>query len=104
MREDLPTFDLPITANSGCFEGGHCATAVLLFTKSAVLTLLCDGGGNTKTSCGSELSSASSHSSCSSGEATKNGAPEVAAAGGARSLLELPRLKLLVIRRCEIED
>ena len=98
IREDLPTFDLPMTANSGCFEGGHCETAVLLFTKSAVLTLLCEGGGSTNSCCGSGSSSASSHSSWSSCEATKVGVLVVAAASGTRPLLEpLPRLELLVV-------
>lgn len=39
MSDDLPTFDLPITANSGRSVRGHCATVTLLFTNRAVLTL-----------------------------------------------------------------
>ena len=106
ISDDLPTFDLPMTANSGCFEGGHCDTAVLLFTNSAVLTLLCEGAGSTKTCCECESSSASSHSSCSSTAATEAGGPEMEAAGTMRCLLEvcattgtLPRLQVLAFRR-----
>ena len=100
MSEDLPTFDLPMTANSGCFEGGHCDTAVLLFTNSAVLTLLCEGAGNTKNCCGSGSSSALSHSSCSSTAATEAGASETEAACAIRCLLEpLSRLQQLVMGR-----
>jgi hypothetical protein len=35
MRDDLPTFDLPINPNSGFEETGHCFNVGLLFIKLA---------------------------------------------------------------------
>jgi hypothetical protein len=36
MREDFPTFDLPMKANSGCSVTGHNPGSVLLTTNSAL--------------------------------------------------------------------
>ena len=41
MRDDLPTFERPMTANSGSLGCGHCAMLVLLFTNSAFFTRTC---------------------------------------------------------------
>ncbi len=38
IREDLPTLDLPMTANSGCPPVGHSFTEMLLLTKTACFT------------------------------------------------------------------
>lgn len=46
IREDLPTLERPMTANSGYFGGGHWLTSTLLFTNSAVLTWEWLGGGS----------------------------------------------------------
>lgn len=48
MREDLPTFERPMTANSGMarFSLGHCSMAVLLLTNSACFTFVCVGAGS----------------------------------------------------------
>lgn len=67
MRDDLPTLDLPMTANSGYPAVGHCEIAVLLLTKSAVLTLVFVGGGKTISTAGSGLASSHSKGSSSTG-------------------------------------
>ena len=46
MRLDLPTFDRPMTANSGGPSFGHCDTSTLLVTNSADLTRTLVGGGS----------------------------------------------------------
>ena len=46
IKDDLPTLDRPITANSGYRAGGHCAVLTLLLINSAVLTFTLRAAGN----------------------------------------------------------
>lgn len=43
MREDFPTLERPITANSGSLGLGHCSRLTLLFTYAAFFTRTCEG-------------------------------------------------------------
>ena len=45
MSDDLPTLDLPMTANSGSLRLGHCARLTLLLTYCAVFTRTCQRQG-----------------------------------------------------------
>ena len=40
IRDDLPTFDLPMNANSGSFAAGFWSVLVLLCTKRASVILI----------------------------------------------------------------
>ena len=46
IREDLPTFERPITANSGCDWGGHPFRSTLLLTYTAFFTLAKSDAGS----------------------------------------------------------
>lgn len=46
MRDDLPTFDLPMTANSGRDCGGHPLRSALLLTYVAFFILANSDGGS----------------------------------------------------------
>ena len=41
IREDFPTLERPITANSGSLGFGHCSSLTLLLTYAAVFTRTC---------------------------------------------------------------
>ena len=44
IREDFPTLERPITANSGSLGFGHCSSLTLLLTYAAVFTRTCRDG------------------------------------------------------------
>ena len=44
IREDFPTLDRPMTANSGSLGFGHCSSLTLLLTYAAVFTRTCRDG------------------------------------------------------------
>ena len=44
IREDFPTLERPITANSGNLGFGHCSSLTLLLTYTAVFTRTCRDG------------------------------------------------------------